>query len=207
MATEEFESRLDDETSVASLVTNIEDYTSAWWDMRTAAQMMFGRRRLGEQPEWGFERRAILDGAVMAYSRCIESGRRRTDIRALVAALDTPMAETARVIDQWRDHHVAHRVNRAWEAVNVTMLWETERKRADYPKQSLHSDQAVIARVRATVRGPRPSSVEPDLGGISPPAPAAGIRPARPRAARRDEGVRHAQRPRDADHRPIRRHS
>jgi hypothetical protein len=123
MAIGDFENRLNDEQSVADLVTKLGDYASAWWDMRNAGQMMYDRGRLGADAGWEFGRRAMLDGAVMAYSRCFESGRRRADIRTLVNELDEPLAEMAKVVDKWRDHHVAHRVNRDWEAVEVTLLW------------------------------------------------------------------------------------
>lgn len=104
-------------------VREIEDYASAWWDMRTAAQMIHGQVTFDVTPANYFTRRAIWDGAVITYARCFMNGRRDTDILALVAGLDDEMRATHDTILQWRNQHSAHRVDPTLESVGITLLW------------------------------------------------------------------------------------
>ncbi len=114
------------------LVTKIADYSSAWWDMLHAAQIMHARSELVQDAAHYFVRRGLLDGAIITYSRCFESGRRRADVRAgirtLIDALDDDMKAVHETVDWWRDKHIAHRVDLELETVSVHLLWSGWKK-------------------------------------------------------------------------------
>lgn len=106
----------------AKLTKTVADYTSAWWDMRHAAQMMYSRRLLDDQASNYFVRRGLLDGAVVTYCRCFGTGK-RPSVKALVEKLSTKQRGIHDAARDWRDHHVAHRVDQKLETVDVSMLW------------------------------------------------------------------------------------
>jgi hypothetical protein len=109
----------------ARLTGPIARHTSAWWDMRHAAQMMHSRSELGRDPAHYFARRGLLDGAVITYARCFTTGTRSasTDIRPLLDELDGQGRETHETALWWRDKHAAHRVDASLETVSVRLLW------------------------------------------------------------------------------------
>jgi hypothetical protein len=100
-------------------------YSSAWWDMRHAAQILHARANLGVDPADYFARRGLLDGAVITYARCFVGGRRTpdADLGSLVAALPPDLLEVHEAVMWWRDKHVGHRVDAQLESVGVTLLW------------------------------------------------------------------------------------
>jgi hypothetical protein len=101
-------------------------WASAWWDLRTAAQILHDRAEIPvsvySQP---FTRRAMIDGAIVAYGRAFVGGARSEVANAL--PLVEEMGDNALSIHgeamRWRHRHVAHRVDAEWEQGDARLLW------------------------------------------------------------------------------------
>lgn len=63
-------------------------WASAWWDLRTVAQILLERSQteVKDANTLFFVRRSMLDGAIVAYARCFTGGARRDviDLEPLV---------------------------------------------------------------------------------------------------------------------------
>jgi hypothetical protein len=107
------------------LTRKLAAYSSSWWDMRHAAQMLYSRSTLGQEPAHYFARRGLLDGAVITYARCFADGRRtpHADIRSLLVTLTPKLRDTHETVMWWRNKHVGHRVDQNLEQVDVNLLW------------------------------------------------------------------------------------
>ena len=107
------------------LTRRLAAFSSSWWDMRNATQIMHSRSELGTQPDEYFARRGLLDGAVITYARCFADGTRTklADIRSVLDGLDDHELSTHKTVLWWRNKHVAHRVDPDLEQVDVTLLW------------------------------------------------------------------------------------
>jgi hypothetical protein len=107
------------------LATQIGHYSSAWWDMRHAAQIMHTRSELGKDPAHYFARRGLLDGAVITYARCFADGTRtpQAKIRPLLDALTDDELAVHKTALWWRDKHVGHRVDKRLETISAHLLW------------------------------------------------------------------------------------
>lgn len=114
------------------LTRRLAAFSSSWWDMRHAAQIMFSRSELGKDPADYFARRGLLDGAVIAYARCFADGTRTklADIRPVLDGLSEDELKTHETVLWWRNKHVGHRVDPGLEQVDVTLLWGNWRQNA-----------------------------------------------------------------------------
>lgn len=107
------------------LTRRLAAFSSSWWDMRHASQIMYSRAELGTDPSDYFARRGMLDGAVITYARCFADGRRTNlaDIRPVLEGLSEEELKTHETLMWWRNKHVGHRVDPDLEQVEVTLLW------------------------------------------------------------------------------------
>ena len=107
------------------LTRRLAAFSSSWWDMRHAAQIMFSRAQLGTDPSDYFARRGLLDGAVITYARCFADGTRTklADIRPVLDGLSADALKTHETVIWWRNKHVGHRVDPELEQIDVTLLW------------------------------------------------------------------------------------
>lgn len=107
------------------LTRRLAAFSSSWWDMRNATQILYARSELGTAPGDYFARRGLLDGAVITYARCFADGARTkmADIRAVLEGLTESELQTHETVMWWRNKHVGHRVDPELEQVDVTLLW------------------------------------------------------------------------------------
>lgn len=69
-----------------------------------------------------FLRRALWEGAIVAYGRCFNTGNRQQLTRDLFDGLDPADVALHERFDQWRDTYVAHRVDRSRESVDAAIV-------------------------------------------------------------------------------------
>ena len=88
-------------------VVRVESWCSLWADLLHVDMVLLAREGLAQDPRNLFARRALWEGAVIAYGRTVKPGRRQVLLRNL---LDELLAEANRCHDdvmRWRDKHVA----------------------------------------------------------------------------------------------------
>ena len=122
MVDEDFEAALRDRKTarVASA------WTSVWWDLRTAYQIVYDRSNIQwSSYEQVFTRRSMIDGAIITYGRCFLSGSRyeAAEVEPLVNQMGDDALAVHNEAMRWRNRHVAHRVDTDWEQSDVRILW------------------------------------------------------------------------------------
>lgn len=80
-------------------------------DMLQTNQALHDRGNIEETAANIFTRRAMWDGAVIAYCRCYKTGRRRALLKQLLDELTPPERARHDETIRWRDRHIAHRVD------------------------------------------------------------------------------------------------
>lgn len=69
-----------------------------------------------------FGRRAMWDGAVVAYCRCFKTGRQRALLGKMLDSLNPSQRARHDEAMHWRDKHIAHRVDKKLETVMVVAI-------------------------------------------------------------------------------------
>lgn len=103
-------------------------WSSAWLDLLHAGQMLHLFLAVPENERLAkvFERRALVDAAVVAYGRLFNDGTRK-GVVDLTSWLDELGPEVQALHDEalrWRHGHMAHRGKNDLEHLTVTVLWE-----------------------------------------------------------------------------------
>ena len=106
----------------------LECWSSAWLDLLHAGQMLHlfltvpQRQRAAKV----FERRALVDAAVVAYGRLFNDGSRKgvVDLTPWIDELGPEAHAVHEEALKWRHGHVAHRGKNDLEHLTVTLLWE-----------------------------------------------------------------------------------
>lgn len=101
------------------IVSRLQDWASLWADLLLVDMALHYRDSLPDVPTNLFARRALWEGAVVAYGRTIKIGRRQALIRDLLDDLGPGAKECHDDVIAWRDRHIAHRVDASRETVTT----------------------------------------------------------------------------------------
>ncbi|MCV7423811.1 hypothetical protein H7K45_24965 [Mycobacterium yunnanensis] len=111
---------------MSPLAREYADWWSVWYDLLSARQALHDRNFIPNKPSNMYGRRAMWDGAVVAYCRGFKPGRQSALLGPLLNSL-TPL-QRARHDEalHWRDKHIAHRVDKKLEHVAVTAMVDAD---------------------------------------------------------------------------------
>lgn len=101
------------------------EYAERWsicCDLLSARQALHDRDGIEAKPSNMFGRRAMWDGAVVAYCRCYKTGRHRALLAKMLDGLTPPQRARHNEAMRWRDKHIAHRVDKKLETVMVVAI-------------------------------------------------------------------------------------
>jgi len=105
------------------------DWASLWADLLHVDMTLHARAELTNDAEHLFVRRALWEAAVISYGRRANTGRRRQRLTELVEAEGAAAQACHRDVVAWRDRHVAHRVDRLRERVQVAAILDPAQAR------------------------------------------------------------------------------
>jgi hypothetical protein len=98
------------------------EWWSIWCDLLSARQALHDRNGIEATPSNMFSRRALWDGAVVAYCRCYKTGRQRAMLGKMLDGLTRSQRARHDEAMHWRDKHIAHRVDKKLETVMVVAI-------------------------------------------------------------------------------------
>lgn len=99
----------------------LESWAGLWGDLLHVDMVLQYRTGLApDKPAEVFARRALWEGAVIAYGRTFKSGRRKVVLKDLIERIGGNAPQIHDEITRWRDRHVAHRVDQDRETVGTT---------------------------------------------------------------------------------------
>lgn len=107
----------------------LEDWASLWSDLLHAEMILHTRAAIPAIPANHFARRALWEAAIVSYGRTAMSGRRRQQVEELLTFLGSPAKELHEDLMAWRNKHVAHRVDRTREQVDVRAMVDEAKRR------------------------------------------------------------------------------
>src|SRR5436305_2020122 len=87
-------------------VETLKNWASVWGDLLHVDMVLHARDGIPEHPANLFARRALWEGAVIAYGRTAKAGRRQVLIKELLDALGEDAKRIHRDVLEWRDKHV-----------------------------------------------------------------------------------------------------
>lgn len=117
------ESHVKLETSEAN---RLGKWGSLWFDLQHVVMVLDARLNTLDKPENTFVRRALWESAVVSYGRMAASDRKRKldhENLLCVAGGSDALAFHEQVM-RWRHDHVAHRLSKDFEAVEVVAYYE-----------------------------------------------------------------------------------
>jgi hypothetical protein len=124
MSADEVEAPVEGDT-----VVELQDWASLWADLLHVDMALHARDQLPNEAANLFARRALWEGAVVAYGRTAKSGRRKQQISELITLLGPDAEEIHEAVIKWRDKHAAHRVDVAREKVDVRAILDRVQRR------------------------------------------------------------------------------
>lgn len=104
------------------MVDELADWASLWSDLLHVDMILHARSDVSPDPALLFVRRALWEAAVISYGRTANTGRRRQHLGSLVSSLGEGAEKCHQDVMAWRDRHVAHRVDRLRESVEVAAI-------------------------------------------------------------------------------------
>ena len=173
-------------------VDELKGWSSLWGDLLLVEMTLHTRSRRTTQAANLFARRALWEAAVTAYWRTANTGRRQPQITELLAELGDEAEECHKEIEEWRNQHVAHRVDDLRERVDVRLSLDKD----GAPKKTVVRVAPVLgpeeegSDLSRTCDVPSPCAEGPGLGDAYPaarsrnrqkPPPAAPASSLRPR--------------------------
>jgi hypothetical protein len=105
-----------------SLAREYAEWWSIWCDLLSSRQALHDRNGIEAKPSNMFGRRAMWDGAVVAYCRCYKTGRQRALLGKMLDSLTPSQRARHDEAMHWRDKHIAHRVDKKLETVMVVAI-------------------------------------------------------------------------------------
>lgn len=110
-------------------VDELADYASLWADLLHVDMTLNARKDVPADASNLFTRRALWEAAVISYGRTATSGRRRQHLTDLFSALGADAEKCHEDVMAWRNRHVAHRVDRLREAVDIEAILDPADRR------------------------------------------------------------------------------
>ena len=110
-------------------VDELADWASLWADLLHVDMTLRARRDTPDDGAHLFTRRALWEAAVISDGRTANTGRRQQHLRDLVSAVGPDAEQCHREVMAWRDRHVAHRVDRLRESVEVEAIIDPGERR------------------------------------------------------------------------------
>jgi hypothetical protein len=107
-------------------VVQLRSWSSLWADLLHVDMALHARDQLPENPTNLFVRRALWEGAVVAYGRTAKTGSRQVLIKDLLDALGPSAQRCHDEVMKWRDKHVAHRQDRSRETVTARAIVDAD---------------------------------------------------------------------------------
>ncbi len=98
------------------------DWASLWADLLHVDMTLHARGEVTNDAKHLFVRRALWEAAVISYGRTANTGRRRQRLTELVKGEGAAAEACHRDVMAWRDQHVAHRVDRLRERVEIAAI-------------------------------------------------------------------------------------
>jgi hypothetical protein len=103
-------------------------WASAWTDLLQVGQMTYLFVQI-PRDDWApnlYQRRALIDDALITYGRLFNSGARKgiVNLRPWIDELGPESVALHEEAMRWRDKHVAHRDDNDLEHMIVTVLWQ-----------------------------------------------------------------------------------
>jgi hypothetical protein len=111
-------------------VVELTSWASLWGDLLHVDMALHALQQTEDKAQNVFARRALWEGAVIAYGRTAKAGRRQVLVRDLIAAVGGEAASVHDHVLQWRDKHVAHRQDASREAVKAWAVVDAGARRA-----------------------------------------------------------------------------
>lgn len=105
------------------------DYASLWADLLHVDMTLHARQGVPGDAAHLFVRRALWEAAVISYGRTASTGRRRRRLTDLVSAQGADAEKCHKDVMAWRDRHVAHRVDRLRETVEIGAIVDPAERR------------------------------------------------------------------------------
>jgi hypothetical protein len=96
----ELEATIDGDEVVA-----LKNWASVWADLLHVDMVLHAREAIPEHPANLFTRRALWEGAVIAYGRTAKAGRREVLISEVLQALGDDSKRIHQDVLRWRDKH------------------------------------------------------------------------------------------------------
>jgi hypothetical protein len=103
-------------------VDELADLASLWADLLHVDMALLARREVPADAKHVFSRRALWEAAVISYGRTATSGRRKQRLTDLVSALGVESERCHQDVMAWRNRHVAHRVDRLRESLEIVAI-------------------------------------------------------------------------------------
>jgi hypothetical protein len=110
-------------------VHELADWASLWADLLHVDMTLHARRELPADAGHIFIRRALWEAATISYGRTANTGRRRQRLTDLISAQGADAEKCHQDVMGWRDQHVAHRVDRLRETVEIGAIVDAEHRR------------------------------------------------------------------------------
>jgi hypothetical protein len=107
-------------------VGELQQWASLWADLLHVDMVLGARDKFPNTPEHVFTRRALWEGAVIAYGRMASGGPREVTFKQLLTALGAAAQDCHNRVMVWRDKHIAHRVHAARETVTTHAVIDAE---------------------------------------------------------------------------------
>ncbi len=117
------ELRLDDPS-----VDELRDWASLWGDLMHVDMTLQAREGISKAPGTVFIRRALWESAVVSYGRTALSGRRQQKVDGLLDSLGPAARAFHREVMQWRNQHVAHRVDESREQTEARAIVDQDKR-------------------------------------------------------------------------------
>lgn len=109
-------------------VDALADCASLWADLLHVAMTLHARREVSADAAHLFIRRALWEAAVISYGRTAKTGRRQP-LADLISAQGVDAERCHKDVIAWRDRHVAHRVDRLRETVEIRVIVDPAERR------------------------------------------------------------------------------
>lgn len=110
-------------------VDALADWASLWADLLHIDMTLHARREVPADAAHLFIRRALWEAAVISYGRTANTGRRRQRLTELISAQGADAEKCHQDVMAWRDRHVAHRVDRLRERVEIRAVVDAAERR------------------------------------------------------------------------------
>ncbi len=110
-------------------VLKLRNWSSLWADLMHVDMVLHARDNTPDVATNLFARRALWEGAVIAYGRAAKTGSRQILVTELLSALGPHAQQCHDEVIRWRDKHVAHRQDRSRERVTAEAVLDPAGKR------------------------------------------------------------------------------